>query len=676
MSGILDDANDMRGFVDFSQDLITNYKSKNWVDKDQIETAEEIFPLLAEKFEKLLNNHNRKGTIPSPSEAGELWEELTSLANDNTKPGWHMWRDDDVSLNGPDGKPTGYGGDILRSSTLLSASSLIQHYYSSVDELNPIKLNLMGVEQDPNQKMYIGHASASELDAICMVPWMDPSMTSERFGFKVLNNTMKDNEWQRVVDTKRVLDIRSFASRDNSFLFNPVLLYVDLSNKHVKEIKKLNGKGTLQVDFSFLKKRSEGWTDYVPRPGEGDTRPLWIIDGQHRIRGFGASHRGSKLQIPFVLIVNSGGEDMQKLVAQVFTEINTMSEPIDPLHQMYLRYMFAMKGRTSSSDFTVDGSSNPTASSRPQRRAYELALSMASERDSPLYNMIEFQKPSGRRRAHNLVVSAKNWVPQVRKWFTSSAIYADMNSDDFYLNEVMNFFKAFERVSNSNDWADKKPRWEVGATKNKPLLQFEGPFLSLLEIYPEVVENIINHGKVNRPISIEVFQSKIEPLQRVDWRSNLLLRSNLKGRTNNNIRHLKMWMLNVIEEGYSGTIEEILDSNERSIVGKGLIAPPEAPIIQIVSDVNWPSLMDLTLEAELPIHSLGINWDVRWITSRGPLEWSIPKSSLSQRKDSNKTSLTIKLDDLPDDCLKISIEAVARNGNGPAPSGRKEYPKE
>ena len=663
----IEDSNDLDGFTNWCLDRLSNPKSVSWIDIDQKETAEEMIPILIEKFEQLQIKHNAAGTLPSPSESGELWNDFIQLQTKGKEDSWHCWRTDDVALNDSNGNPVGYGGSNLLSSRLLSSSSLIQHHYSDPDSMEPIILDVNAVEQG-NQKMYIGHATACELDAISMVPWIDPSMTSADFGRKMLEGLMSNQEWQRVVSQKRVLAIRDFANAEDSYIFNPVLLYLDLTNDHVHEVKPLNGKGKIQVDFSFLSKRSDGWTDYVPKPKNTDTRPLWIIDGQHRVRGFGASERGAHMPLPYVLIVSRDGDDpveTERLVAKVFTEINTMSVPIDDLHQIYLRYKFGMKGSSRTTDYSWDENGEPTADSRPQRRAYELALHMASSRDSPLYNMIEFQRPANRvRRAHHYVVNSKNWVNSTSKYFRNG-IYSDWASDDYANVEFFNFFRAFERVCSNHDWMDNLPRWEVGATKKKPFLQFDGPFLVLLEIYQEVVELIINNEKISRPIEISRFEDLLNPLQTVDWRSPSLHESSLKGRNNTNIRHLNLWIMNSLKQGYCGTVEEIMSNQFPSVIGKGLISAPLPPNPENVSDVSWPGLMDLVIEAKLPDNALDISWTVRFYKPNGVEEWTIPNTSLSKRDSGKIKCLTIKLSDLPEGCNKLTVAARSINGIGP-----------
>ena len=134
-----------------------------------------------------------------------------------------------------------------------------------------------------------------------------------------------------------------------------------------------------------------------------------------------------------------------------------------------------MEGSSQKFDFSVqkddDGSRIfddngvplPTTSSRPQRRAFEMALSLAADTDSPLHDCIEFQKPPGQKRKNHLVVNSKNFIDLTSKWFRgSNSIYGDWNTDKFAQKEVQNFV-AFKNVC--NQWDDGGRRWETGQGK-------------------------------------------------------------------------------------------------------------------------------------------------------------------------------------------------------------------
>ena len=653
----LDNEEDLHDFCDACRDRITSWPATRWVHDDFTDMAEEEFPQIMNDIDSIEKEFYKTGKFvkdeaPDPGRIGAIWSQLRDFAKKRESVIWKSWADDSLPLVAKDGSPVGWGDDKLLRSTLLTHSSLIQHEYS--EKPKPVDLDLICVQQG-EEKVYFGSATAAELDAICSVPWLDPTMESSDFAHEVRFETLPEDMWQRVVDKQRVLEIRNFAEGPENYLFNPVLLHVNLDQHDcIKVMKPLNGRGKLRVNFDFLQKRPAGWTDYVPKPGDKDTRPFWIIDGQHRVRGFGSSERGSKLAIPFILMVTRGDDVPDtNLCARIFTEINTKAEELEKLHQMFMSYRFEMKMGHRNFSKSEDG--------RMYRRAYETALYMCSQPESPLINMIEFQKPAGQRRAHHLVVSAMNWVDIASKWFSGkNAIYHDLTSDSYNNEELFNFFKAFEQTCSAAEWIDG-PRWDPGLSKNKPLLQFEGPFLSLLYLFPDLVNKIIGSKEPPRPIPIDVFAKELEPLINVDWNSQIILGSPLSGRTNNNVRHLKMWMFRAIENGVSYSREDILDDRQESVPGKGIISLPSKPVIE-VDDLDWPTpSVPVLLSAEVPEHTLSQTWMVTFhAPGRAPREWD--KKAVRAAMDKNE--LAIEWSDIPAGTEKISVITYMINGIG------------
>jgi len=406
------------------------------------------------------------------------------------------------------------------------------------------------------------------------------------------------------------------------------------------------------------------------------------------------SVRGHQLSIPFVLITGNQSKADRLMIAKVFTEINTNSVALDSLHQLYLRYKFCMPDRRAGKsgeicgqhDFsTEDDDVTPTLCGRPQRRSYELAMMMASTKHSPLYDMVEFQRPAvkGRRRANKICISATNWVAYARKWFLKGSIYADLRTDAFIQDEVMNFFKAFEETCKLN-WPSDQPRWKPGWGRGKPLLQFEGPFLSLLELYPKLVQHIRESEDIKDEISQDTFVRYLSPLQKVDWNSPTLKKSNLSGRKNDNVRHLVMWMWTAIYTQSQGTEEEILDRDIQSVPGKGLIANPKPAEIRKTTGGEWPtSSSPVQFQVEYPDHTLGSSWTVRWVTANAPISWDPAemkskgavaiKSTLS---GSRRTELTILKENIPPNALGVEIECSLKNGNGETTSSRYELTRQ
>lgn len=662
-SGFHRNENDLIKYVYWCRSYLNKYSSSNWVSPDHTEQFEEQKDGLDDELDELLEKYVGTGNVPARGdpEGNKIFYQLRGFAHDEGDFTWGAWIDTNTDLTKEDGSPIGYGKEVLQSSTLHHQEALLAHRYS--DYPSSIVLDLASVEQG-DKKVYVGHAPASEIDAICSVPHLDPTLEAKEFAELVYTGNLGDEQWQRVVDVKRIRDIANFIEAEDSYIFNPVLLYVDKNHPSITEKKKLNGKGKLEVSFDFLLDRKEGFVDYVPKPGQGDVRPFKICDGQHRIRGLAMSERGHLLNIPFVLIVGENPEVDRKLIAKIFTEINTKSVQIESLHRLYLMYKFGMQGLTNSDDFSVNADMSPTAESRPQRNAYELALFLCSVHGGPLEDMIEFQRPSTRkRRRGHIVVNSVSWVGAVRKWFTANKIYSDFGTDVYYKQEVLNFFLAFQEICSMN-WRTGNERWQPQKGRGKPLLQFEGPFLSLLELYPILLENITNKSGHERPLKKEVFIEKLTPLKNVDWLDVSILNSPLKGRTNLNIRHLVMWMITAIENGEETSSDEILDRTEQSVPGKGIIARPSPVEVEFISYSRWPSDGPVQARIKYPAHTLGCNWIVRFYDSSGqPESWDYDKrENVATTREGSE--ITIQASDIGAGVSKISIAAELYNAMG------------
>ncbi len=671
--GFFSDEQDMHDYVNYCKDLLEEKKARKWVDPERWEAFEAMRPEIQKDLDEILIFFAKEGRFPKRSVASVPIRKMREFAKDSNDPilSWWAWRTDNTPIRDSRGLPLGYGGELLLESLMLPSYAVIKHTYESKPK--PVELRLTRARQD-DKSVYIGSATASELDAICKVPWMDPTLDSHEFGRSLSSASMDENEWQRVVDLGRVMNIASFINEPGNYIFNPVLIYINKNHPSgcYSETKKLNRDGVISINFDFLGLTKAGWVDYFFKPGSsGDLRPATIIDGQHRIRGMVSSERGASLNVPFVLIVGDGSKEDQRLTAEIFTQINTKSVPIDKLHQMYLSYKFGMKGRSNSDDWSVSDWSDtpvtPTEGSRPQRRAYELALFMSSAENSPIYDMIQFQKPRVRAKAH-ICINVANWVSYVRKWFVESGtynIYSDIRSDAYYKEEFLNFFTAFEETCKTQ-WEDDAPRWKVGAGKDKPLLQTQGPFLSLLELYPRLVQHIrdneeIDEYSIETAIAHDTFVEWLRPLSVVDWRSPSLLSSNLTGRNNRNLKHLVEWMFTAIENETVYTKSEVMDVDEESVIGKGIIAPPARSKIENIGGTAWPGVLPLQLRCKHMPLTQGSGWIVRIF--RGSASDEVDTKKLTQEVD-DETQLTIESEMLPKGTTGIEVQAYLSNANG------------
>jgi len=179
--------------------------------------------------------------------------------------------------------------------------------------------------------MYVGAVSAQQLDGFAEVPAFTPETQDAQIATNLLGTPIKD--WQRPLDEDKRKDITDRFSRNAEFMPNPVLLAVD-SQKAVK-------KFALEPPLFEI--------EVTRKPGEPP--PLWIIDGQHRVRGLAKSERDNP--IPFVLLYSENtGEYVPGELAKLFAEVSTEATSLDPLHNDWMQYAFDLGPYSVSDSFS------------------------------------------------------------------------------------------------------------------------------------------------------------------------------------------------------------------------------------------------------------------------------------------------------------------------------------
>ncbi len=121
---------------------------------------------------------------------------------------------------------------------------------------------------------------------------------------------------------------------------NPVLLAknafasgIDISPKQIDGTS--YGTGTFIVDVP----------EVTDDPAQ---RPLWILDGQHRISGLSQSAQAND-PVPLVLLLDDGSNSYSSpLLASLFAQVTTAATKLDELHNEWLTYAFDL-GKYSSS---------------------------------------------------------------------------------------------------------------------------------------------------------------------------------------------------------------------------------------------------------------------------------------------------------------------------------------
>jgi hypothetical protein len=204
--------------------------------------------------------------------------------------------------------------------------------------------------------MYSGYMTPNQLIQFCDVPSYELSQSHVSIA-----NGLKQapiNNWQRPLGIKRLEKIaasidRALIGTDNSkdsLMANPVL---------IGRSDRLNQVG---VDLQINNKTISIGGTHHPIPdlwsleftASANHKPLWILDGQHRIHGMGNSpyvvdeagaqvFNGSIAQdevIPVVFIIDAGYQP--KFLAKIFTEVTTESKPMDQLHGDWMQYAFEL----------------------------------------------------------------------------------------------------------------------------------------------------------------------------------------------------------------------------------------------------------------------------------------------------------------------------------------------
>jgi hypothetical protein len=185
--------------------------------------------------------------------------------------------------------------------------------------------------------MYTGFLQASLLMEIAEVP----SFAKDKPHHRIADDVIKPpiDEWQRPEEKDKIQTIKEIygdVKKDN-LMANPVLLGTAKQN-----ILPPN------VEISLTQKTvrsSSGEIIPIPNYFEVEViydstqkRPLWILDGQHRIKGLSISKQKNEL-IPFVLL-----HDSQKYtppyLAEIFTHVTTGAKPMDPIHGEWMKFAF------------------------------------------------------------------------------------------------------------------------------------------------------------------------------------------------------------------------------------------------------------------------------------------------------------------------------------------------
>ena len=451
-----------------------------------------------------------------------------------------------------------------------------------------------------SREVLIGAQKVGEIDAVCSVPHLPDyaamaGTASSHLASWALNPAAGLQQWQRRPSVKRIHSIKTFVdSSEDNLIVNSLMLYIPIGAPGVTVVKNDDEK-TAKVTIDpnkFLIRRGNEFTDieenYV---GDkfvfNDLRPIWIVDGQHRTRGMAASKRGFEMSIPMILL--EGGDESGKVsltdVAKIFTEINTLAEPLEFEQHHYLAKKFSIPSPRSNATYGLPelaDTDGDRKNRRANRMAYELAARLTAQQNGSFENGV--QLVNGASAASAARIKIHKFLEETRKWFSSkgNGIYEDpLITGDVIFNEVSAYIDAWMETVNHNDYTKlpNVPRWDPGAQMNTSYLEKnQTTRVVIIRQYP-FFRNLLVHREME--INKESFMSVLAPIRGVDWHRREINQYFVTGGEMAAI-WLAEWVKQAVLNGVIYTVDEVCDFDPENIgYGKALFAGPSAPIITI-----------------------------------------------------------------------------------------------
>lgn len=186
--------------------------------------------------------------------------------------------------------------------------------------------------------IFVGFSTAEELSKIAEAPAFTKHTTHADICANILTPPVKD--WQRPLNSYRVTEIAGVYNQPGELMPNPVLL---CENPTL-------GQGAIQIKQQLnAGVPTDIWEVEIIGQHGTPGRPLWILDGQHRIGGLAASSQ-LRSPLPVVLLLNQGNAAYSgPSLAKIFAQVTTEATPLTDLHQEWLTFAFKLKAYESSS---------------------------------------------------------------------------------------------------------------------------------------------------------------------------------------------------------------------------------------------------------------------------------------------------------------------------------------
>ena len=459
------------------------------------------------------------------------------------------------------------------------------------DDDSIISWELMIAKQQ-GRDVLVGAVNVAEIDAVCMVPHLPNFADSNQGSILLADWSMNPDrglsEWQRRPDPVRIKSITNFMeSSEDNLIINSIMLYIPRDAPGVTITKEGKFAKIVINSNEFLAPNGDLLTDVTITKNDEQTtyhdhRPIWIVDGQHRTRGMALSHRGASLDVP-VVVTHGGGEDIIRLdeVAKVFTEINTLAEPLDSFQQHYLSHKFSIVA--SAKDKTYgDPLKAYDESDRKNRlaniRMYRLASMLTMNEGGPFFNGVQLVKGQG--AAILTRIRLQEFVKQMRPMFVDGIYSGENLSIDQIHEDFSNYLAAWENTANHHQWPNmpNRKRWEPNRGNASELEQSQPIVWIIFKTFEFIREVAVSR---NMDLCEETYTEILAPIRGIDWYSKELQSAFAQQYRPASI-YLSIWIKQAILHQLVREPNEVqsFDSNEVHH-GSALYAGPSAPVITV-----------------------------------------------------------------------------------------------
>lgn len=313
---------------------------------------------------------------------------------------------------------------------------------------------------DRKYVLYSGYMTPNELIQFSDVP----SFTHDATNVDIANNLTQDpvKEWQRPIDKQRLEEIRanidqaidSDGSRD-TLMANPVLIG---RSDQIPANPSPHKPNVVAKLHTVKYEHTDGSSHNVPVPGiyevtismpSDDKKPLWILDGQHRIHALGQSpypenskgeyveFNASKIAdqlIPIVFVIEANYTP--QFLAKIFTEVTTKAEAMSGIHEDWMTYAFKMR--------PYDKQKSRDA------MATVIELCRTQSVDSianPFYNEIQFNPLEKEFGVGTMQLSSLEWRALLEKnYFGKLGPKTEKKSPEDIVKTFLRFFRACTKL--------------------------------------------------------------------------------------------------------------------------------------------------------------------------------------------------------------------------------------